>query len=1359
MRYLRNIVIVAFCALFCVQAHAQAWSSHFAYNNVTQIAMTPDRVYAVSDGSLFSVDKQTEQLQTYNRQSGLHGTNITCIAYDAYSDMLLIAYEAGRLDLMYPYGVQYIGDLYDKDMTQEKTIHNITIHGRTAYFATHYGVQVFDLRRKIFTDSYWLRPGGEETPIKDVLLANDSIYAFSDDSLYCAWLHDNIVDYHFWNREPRSSRIQPDSEKGTHIVDGTDEWFAGGEEGIVRESATEHLAYKPEGPLVNVPYRLHCDQGRLYVFQGGRWDNSYRRPAMVMIYDGEHWTNIPTQPIADNVPTTKDLVYDFMNVAVDPNDRDHYWITSYGTGLYEFNGTSLTKRYLPAEDNTLESAVPTVPARYTRMDFAKYDSDGNMWILQGSAGMNPLICLDANGQWRNVPLIYNAATLPLHTPGGLIFDFRNPNFKWIATARANTGLFLLDDNGTRFDASDDRLVGRNEWQMPSGQPVTADEIYAILQSSDGRIWIGCDKGIVIIDAGVDYFESNLCVRPDIMDNNGENPMTSMPISALCEDKEGNIWAGTNTLGVYVLNSEATEILAHFTTENSSMPSNTVLSLACNERGVMYVGTGGGLVQYDPYSSPTGVLPSINDEGRDMGTMQQWRLHNSYEDAEEVVSTASRIYALAHGALYYVDRATDQIEYLSKASGLNGSTISHIAYDASAQQLIIAYEDGRIDLLADDDDVRQMPDLQMKASSVSVAINTVTVGNKNTYVGTPFGILTINTKKAEISDTYYIGEEAKDVDVKHIAELGDSLYAFTDDFVYSASLKDNLVDYTYWHESALPNGKVQNAFVYHDRLYMLQDNVLYRLEENRWQKVSEEKLQWVHASGGQMLTYISGNGLYHLSEAGELAGITGQYVVNDAVYTNGEYWLAESGSGLIRLSSASNEAFYPQGPNSNSGYYLTIAHGQLYSVAGGRWASQYMNEFKLNIFDGTNWRKYTGWDVYARTNCYPWDPVSVAVDPKDAGHFFVATYTAGVIEFRNYEVYARYNVSNSTIRQYHETFNPDYYTRTDGAMVDAQGNFWVLNSTEIADPIHILSPNGQWHSLPLRDKGQNALLITPSGILTDRRNSHRKWLLDQRATQGVFLLDDGGTPTDPSDDRSIKRESFVDQNGNQLNPTFVFCIAQDHTNRMWIGTEKGLIIIPAANDFFATNACRRIIIPRNDGTGLGDYLLGEEQINCLAVDGGNRMWIGTETSGLYLIEDDTITVAHFTEDNSLLPSNQILSIAIEPRTGEVFVGTGKGIASYRSDASEPMENMSSAYAYPNPVRPDYGGMISICGLMDNTVVNIVDAGGNLVCKTRSNGGTAVWDGRSADGRRVTSGVYTALCNAESGHTVVKILFIQ
>ena len=234
---------------------------------------------------------------------------------------------------------------------------------------------------------------------------------------------------------------------------------------------------------------------------------------------------------------------------------------------------------------------------------------------------------------------------------------------------------------------------------------------------------------------------------------------------------------------------------------------------------------------------------------------------------------------------------------------------------------------------------------------------------------------------------------------------------------------------------------------------------------------------------------------------------------------------------------------------------------------------------------------------------------------------------------------------------------------------------------------------------------------------------------------------------------------MDQNGNILTPANFRCFAQDHTNRTWIGTEKGLIVIPSNVDFFTSNACRRVIIPRNDGSGLGDYLLGDEQINCMAVDGGNRLWLGTETSGLYLIEDDTITVAHFTETNSLLPSNTIQSIAIMPSTGEVFIGTDKGIASYRSDASEPVKEMSGAYAYPNPVRPEYGGVISITGLMENTVVNIVDAGGNLVCKTRSHGGTAVWDGRLPDGRRATAGVYTALCNADGGHAEVKILVIR
>ena len=1351
---IKRLTYIVLCLLLSLPGIAGEWTSYFAYNNVTQIAMTPDKVYAMSDGSLYSVDKQTEKLKVYNRQSGLHGSNITCIGYDETSKTLIIAHEAGRIDLMNANGVRYISDLYNKDMTQEKTIYNISIYGRTAYLSTHYGVQLFDLRDHRFTDSYWLRPNGEVTPIKDVLLTADSIYAFADDSLYCARLKDNLVDYHFWKREQRSARISPDPNKGVHYHDELSDWYAGHAEGIIRQTATERLSYKPEGPLSNVPYYVHYDQGRLFVLQGGRWDNQYNRRGVVMSFDGSHWINIPRDSIAS---TPKDSVLDFVNVAVDPRDKEHYFVTSFGTGLYEFQGAHFVQRYFPADDNTLGSAVPSRPDLYTRLDNAVYDAQGNLWLLDGGAVDYQLVSLDANGQWHGLPLIVGNEQVPLHTPGGLILDRQNVNYKWMAAARYNTGLFLLDDGGTPFDASDDKAIGRNEWMTEDGHAVTATQIRSLMQSADGRIWIGTDVGIVIIDNNTDYFTSDLCTRPDLTDNNGENPMTGQKITALCEDADGHIWAGTSALGVYVLNSTATEILAHYTTDNSAMPSNGILSLACDEQGKMYVGTGNGLAAYDDSSIPEHNFSTTDEDGRDLGAMEQWRLHLSYTNPTQITATPFRIYAVADGSLYYFDRASGQIEYMSKATGLNGSSIARIAYDSPSEQLIVVYDDGRIDLVDEEGDVRQMPDLHLKASSMAVTVNAIFSGKKYAYLAMPFGIIAINPKKAEIADTYYIGENADAINVNHVVEWNDSLYAFTDGYLYSASLRDNLVDYSFWKKQEM-TGTVGDAFVFNGALHILLNNQLCRWTDGAWQQMVSQTLQWTHCEGGQILTNLQNMGVYRINDQYALQGLTNKYSANDALYSQGEYWLAEENYGLIRLNQSGDDIYHTDGPNSNIGYFLHSAHGRVYTTNGGRWASQFMRYAHLNIFDGTSWKKIAPWEMRSQKKQWAIDPVSLAVDNSDPDLFYIATYTAGVFEY-NHGTITQYTVDNSTLDVAVAGIDPEFYTRTDGAMMDAEGNLWVLNATEVGYPVHVMTPNHQWHALDEHSGGQNIVLTTPSGIWIDRRSTKRKWFLDQRFSPGVFLLDDGGTPTDVSDDRCLKRSTFVDQNNNTLTPSYFYCFAQDHSDRVWLGTESGIIVIPAKTDFFTSNACRRIIIPRNDGTGLGDYLLGDEQINCMAVDGGNRMWIGTANSGLYLIEDDTITVAHFTEDNSLLPSNGIQSITIIPTTGEVFVGTDKGIASYRSDASEAQKDMSNAYAFPNPVRPNYGGNITITGLMENTVVNIVDESGNLVCKTKSHGGTAVWDGKLWDGRRATAGVYTALCNATGGSTVVKILVIR
>lgn len=1337
---------------------AEEWSTYFAYNNVTQIAMTANEVFALSDGSLFSVNKQTEKITIYNNQSGLHGSNITCIGYDEKSKTLLIAYEAGKLDLMTSHGVQYIGDLYNKDMTQEKTIYNFSIYGRIAYLSTHYGVQLFDLRDHKFTDSYWLRPGGEMTPIQDVKLTQDSIYAFAKDSLYSASLKDNLVDYHFWHREARSSRVTPDAGKGVHYQDEASDWYAGNTEGVIQQTATERISYKPNGPLSNIPYYLHYNGGRLFVLQGGRWTDSYRRPGVVMYYENGHWVNIPTDSIASN-PDEK--VLDFMNVAVDPMDKEHYFVTSYGTGLYEFRGSHFIRRYIAADDNTLGSAVPNNPTRYTRLDNATFDAQGNLWIVVAHEVKYGLACLDAEGNWRGVPLVVNNQEIPLYTPGGLIIDSRTPSHKWIVAARSDTkGLYLHDDGGTPFDSSDDKAIGRNEWVTGNGQNVTAEKILSIMQSSDGSIWLGTDAGIIIIDSETDYFQSGLCSRPTVMDNNGENPMTELTITALCEDGNGHIWAGTETLGVYVLNNNATEILAHYTTGNSAIPSNSILSLSYDGQSKMYIGTGNGLAAYDSSSIPESIHRTTDEEGRELGSMQQWRLHLSYYNPQKITATPSRIYGLASNSLFYLDRVSGQIEYLSKATGLNGSTIVQIAYDQHSEQLIIAYNDGHIDLLDEEGNVRQMPDIPMKAGTISVGINSISVGKSHCYLGMTFGVIAINPKKAEITDTYYLGSNANPLNVEFIVEHNDSLYAFTDGYMYSASLHDNLVDYAFWKRQALPDGTVQNAFVFQDALHMLFNKRLYRWGNGKWTEVANRTLQWVHCEGGQLLAYLAGEGIHRINDQYWVLPLSNNYSMNDALYSQGEYWIAETGYGLIRLNTNGDDIYHTNGINSNFGYFLHYANGRIYHTIGGRWAVQNKRYGRVNVFDGNDWKNIFEWQMRTKDGIMVLDPVSIAVDPNDADHFYIATYSAGVFEY-NHGSFTQYGdgINNSTLRVAEAGDDINYYTRTDGAMMDEKGNLWILNATELGQPVHVMTPDHQWHALNLKTGGENIILRTPAGIWTDRRNTQRKWFFDQRSIPGVFLLDDGGTPTDDSDDRCLKRSTFVDQNNNTLTPAYFYSFAQDHSDRVWIGTENGILLIPSKTDFFTSNSCRRIIIPRNDGTGLGDYLLGNERINCMAVDGGNRMWIGTANSGLYLIEDDTITIAHFTETNSLLPSNAVQSITIIPTTGEVFVGTDKGIASYRSDASEPAENMSNIYAYPNPVRPDYGGYISITGLLENTVVNIVDAGGNLVCKTRSHGGTAVWDGKLPDGRRATAGVYTALCNAEGGHAVVKILVIR
>ena len=141
------------------------------------------------------------------------------------------------------------------------------------------------------------------------------------------------------------------------------------------------------------------------------------------------------------------------------------------------------------------------------------------------------------------------------------------------------------------------------------------------------------------------------------------------------------------------------------------------------------------------------------------------------------------------------------------------------------------------------------------------------------------------------------------------------------------------------------------------------------------------------------------------------------------------------------------------------------------------------------------------------------------------------------------------------------------------------------------------------------------------------------------------------------------------------------------------------------------------------------------------------------------ENGTDEIYHFTSENSPLLSNTVYSIEINPNNGNVFFGTELGLCSFRSTATAAKENFENVLIFPNPVKKNYSGLISISGLTENTNIKITDVSGNLVFETYSEGGSASWNGKNFSGKRVKTGVYLFFCtNKDFSESVVKKVLI-
>lgn len=1360
-----------FCAIACVLfADELNWQTHFSYNNVEQIAMYGDEVYALANGKMFSINEKTESMTLYNNQSGLHGMDVAQLVTDTARNQLIIIYTDGKVDIVRNGNTHYISDLYSKKMTSSKRCNNVTIVGDVAYLSMDFGVLTFDLNRYEFKDTYYIGPEASEVKVMDVLVTEDSIYAKATSCVYTASLLDNIVDFRYWH-VTNDSIVDFDDQKGKEYVSVQGNvWRALSENGLGCVFATgEEKNYMPEGPQVNRPYRMCVNNGRLYVVPGGRWAVQEANPGHVMIYDNEGWINITNEYIQNK---TGKRALDFMNVAVDPEDYNHYYVTSYGTGLYEFKNDSLVNHYTP-NNSILGSAVANNPDAYTRVEGAVFDREGRLWVQVASNVDTSLVAFLPGGGTRGLNLYKDNKRYIYYTPGGLVLDDANPHLKWMLSCRQVPAVVLLDDGGTLFDTSDDKLKVQSEFYDQDSKVIAPEFMYAIAQAPNGDIWVGTSVGPMIIPHNTDFLQSNQCVRLRIEMSDDSNFLDLESVNAFEWDGDGNVWIGTQTSGVYVVNLEDMEILDCYTSDNTVMPSNMVMSLAYDEISErMYIGTGMGLVSV----SLSREMNATNDERVDdevsYGNMYQWRSHAAFTSMDELALLGDNVYSRSGQSMFSVSKTTGLIDYHTRITGLNGSRVSHIARNELLNNLLVTYQDGQLDVIDPLGNVTNISDLFLKQMSISKEVNDICMHNGKAYLAMHFGILVLDMAKMEVEDTYYIGVNSTDVNVEYITISNGYIYAASSTGLYVANLSDNLVDYHYWTRQNLPGvNELQGMREYKGNIYIACGGVVYAWNMNQWHLcTSQYTIRGLCRTKNHL--YFLPNNVYGVAELDDDLEIVLTHTygyVNDVEEDGNNLWFATRDEGVVKLENNLHHSYFPEGPSSNNAYRLRFFGDKLYMLPGGRWATQYTRMGEIMIYENGDWTNIENGKLVEMADHPIYDVMNVAQDPNDEDHYFITTYGTGLLEMRGDSVVQLYLPKNSAL-QSAAANNPDGYTRTDGAMYDDQGNLWMLNMGNVDHNVRILTPDREWHSLPLYANSVRVPIYTGGEIFVDRRNPQWKWIPILRSNTGLVLLMDNGTPTKSSDDIVLYRSEWMDQNGHLIAPEFIYTVAQDHNNTIWVGTSKGLFIIKQDVDFAKSNACERIIIPRNDGTGLGDYLLENEQINSIVIDGANRIWIGTASSGLYLMKftdseldnDYTLeTVSHFTVDNSLLPSNSILSIAIQESNGEVFVGTSEGLVSYMSDATEPSDSFSELYAYPNPVYPSYKGYITIHGMMKDSEIRIVDASGNLVKRLKGTGGSVVWDGTNTQGMRVATGIYTAICNTIDGqsHGNVKIMIMN
>lgn len=724
----------------------------------------------------------------------------------------------------------------------------------------------------------------------------------------------------------------------------------------------------------------------------------------------------------------------------------------------------------------------------------------------------------------------------------------------------------------------------------------------------------------------------------------------------------------------------------------------------------------------------------------------WKAHLPNNNAIAAGTDGYTIFAGSEQSFYTYYIANDEIFDYSKVEGMSDIGVNLVAFDSLTGYAIIVYNNTNIDLFKNET-FFNIPDIKLKSITGTKRINQVFVENGLAYLSTSFGIVVVNLVKKEIKETYNFMSNNQSIEIKSVCTNENFIYAVTAKGIFKATKSNpNLQAFSSWTSistqtnfTTITNGFGNLLVTTTDSVYELQSDVLTFRYKSPWSITNLNKIQ--------DNLYI--NEFRPANYNGVIKIVNENFIPIDSFQTSGRpantmrtkdgaIWVADAYYGLAKRNG--ENSFWnikrPEGPASYGAFDIMPYNGEVWVAHGGfndAWTYIYNHAGMSQLKDG-KWKIYNELTTPSLLNTT--DFISIAKDPNN-GTIYAGSYRSGLFELKT-------DGTNQVIKWgvLEPTIGDTSNYRVSGLCFDANGNLW-FTMAGAPNELMVRKTDGTF----LKFSGAASGVYAAFPVVDDY---NQKWYVVP--SFGLAVYNDNYTIDNKNDDQFAKFST------SSISST-INVLVKDKDGSLWFGTSDGIGVIYCPGQMLQ-GSCKidRPIVQYDQFAG---YLFQNENVKALAVDGANRKWIGT-ANGVWLISANGDKIIYrFTSDNSPLPSNVIQKISIDPVTGDVYFGTTQGIVSFRGTATEGGTTNTNVKTFPNPVPSNYNGTIAINGLVANGDVKITDINGQLIYRTQSLGGQAVWNGKDYTGRRPQSGVYLIfVTNADGSETYAgKLVFME